>query len=183
MPKITAIVLVWFAGCGATPAPAGRIPPPPNSTSASAVSLERVERIARGCHPIVAWAQIYPTATVEADAWTSQARVTQDSSGAIVELAIDPIASTCNGAAVDTVPESGDMSLDKIIAIARRCYTAADHARVSVTYVRAGSQTDLDRTKFEVVIAPGGADRVFPARSFVVDPRAETCQPADGPQM
>ena len=152
-------------------------PATPRSPTAapSGTSLERIERIARACAQVPETTEVYVNATRTGTAWTSRARIGDR------ELAIEPAASTCDGAAITSAPASGDRSLDDVVTLARKCHQ--DPAgEIIVTYVT-GQNAALDRAHFLVSFAAPGSSRTFPLPAFVVDPAGKTCQPPSGLQM
>lgn len=165
-----ALIVVMLASCGGPAAP--RTTP---TAAPSGASLERIERIARACAQVPETTEVYANATSTGTTWTSRVRVGDRA------LAIEPAASTCDGAAITSAPASNDRALDDVVALARKCHK--DPAgEIIVTYV-AGPNAVLDRAHYLVAFAAPGPSRTFPLPEFVVDPAGKTCHPSPGPHM
>jgi hypothetical protein len=168
-----ALIVVMLASCGGPSSP--RTPTTAPTATPSGASLERIERIARACAQVPETTEVHANATRTGTTWTSRARIGDR------DLAIEPAASTCDGAAITSAPATGDRSLDDVVALARKCHQ--DPAgEIIVTYV-AGPNAVLDRAHYLVAFAAAGTSRTFPLPEFVVDPAGKTCQPSPGPHM
>jgi len=179
---VSAFVVV--AACGHPATPKQPTPGPPSASGPPAVSLERLERIARACladrtDPALDWPTI--GFAQGADGWRVRVGETRAAGRepTYVDIVIDAEASTCDGKAVPSQPESGDAGVDAITAIARRCHTGkVDPGETEIAYHRL-TTGDIDHGRFDVVFHEPGVAITQPVPHYLVDFPASTCKRLD----
>src|SRR5262245_42215463 len=144
-PLATALVIVITA-CGHPAGPAGPTGPTTGGGEPDhgppAVSLERIERIARACLADRTGTPLDWTTIAFAHggaAWRVRVDETKPAVGdaTYVDVVVDPAASTCDGKAFASQPEAGDAGIDAVTQIAQRCHAGKiDPAKTAVTYHR-----------------------------------------------
>jgi hypothetical protein len=175
------------AACGgpAQPEPARPADPtdPVREGGPAAVSLERIERIARAClagrdGTPLDWGTI--AFARSGTSWRVRVDETKPAVGnaSYVDVMVAPDASTCDGAPIDSAPEAGDAGVEAVTAIARRCHTGKiDEAKTEVMYHRLATGA-FDRGRYDVTFREPGAV-TFPLPHYLVDFAAGTCKRVD----
>lgn len=183
-PLATALV-IFAAACGHPAGPAGPTGPTTGAVEPDrgppAVSLERIERIARACLADRTGAPLDWTTIAFAHggaAWRVRVDETKPAVGAAtyVDVMVDPAASTCDGRAIASQPADGDTSIDTITAIAKRCHAGQiEPDKTDVAYHRL-TTGDFDRGKFDVTFVEPGVAVTRTLPHYVVDFAAGTCK-------
>lgn len=178
---VSAVVVV--AACGHPATPREPTPSPPTASGPPAVSLERLERIARACLADRTDTLSWPTIGFSQGATGWRVRVDETRvpgrEPTYVDIMIDAEASTCDGKAVPSQPESGDAGVDAITAIARRCYPGkVDPGETEIAYHRL-TTGDIDHGRFDVVFHEPGVAITQPMPHYLVDVPADTCKRLD----